>query len=818
MRVPISWLNDFITIDIPLSELIRRLTMAGLESKLEYSFDIDRKIVVAEILEVKPHPNADKLRLVTVGYDHGIDTVVCGAPNLVVGDKVAFAKLGAQVKSNGQIVELKTANIRGVESAGMICAEDELGIGTSHEGIMILNHFAPLGEPVASVLGEVILNVEITPNRADCMSVLGIAYEVAAAMDKQVKLPQHQYEERLSVLSREKLKVRIIDPQVSMFYMGAYVEGVKVGPSPQWVQDRLLICGVRPICNVVDITNYVLLEFGQPLHAFDYDKLQTHSLTVRTAGPDDHFIALDGKEHILKEDMGVITDGTAPVALAGIIGGMSTAVDENTVNIALEGASFNATMVHNTARTLKINTEASLRFERGISPMLVDKVLRRAVYLILEICGGQTPKGLSHDILKPPQQHGINIEMNQVRPMLGMRNDDPAWSNPVMVKALTKFGFKWSAFAGNDDEFGSMYGKEDQISNGVVSVPEHRFDVKDFSDILEEVARGIGYDNLPVRLMSSELPHTRHQSSYIAKIKAREAMTRMGFWEIITHGLTSLEELKKTKLESEEFKPMPLKVLNPMADGQEYLRTNMRGALLTAIYENRKHQDSAIKLYELGHIFIPRGEDALPLEPEMIYAAMVGDKSGISWPSKAASVDFYTAKGCAEVLLAAFGIKADYVPSIDDGLLAGARADVMVDGKKIGVVGQVQPTVAQNFEINEAVYMLNFSLPAIISLQKTKIDYHPIIRLPKSERDIAVIVDKNVAAKSLLDLMQAPIVKNARLFDVYQGKQVSLGKKSLAFRLTLQDAGRTLTDKEMDDTVKNIVNILKEQYGAELRS
>jgi len=811
MKIPVSWLRDFVDIDIPLNELADRLTQNGLETKVEYATEIDSKVIVAQITAVSPHPNADRLRLVTVDTGKGLTTVVCGAPNVNLGDKVAFAQVGSTVRINHQPTELKVSTIRGVESCGMICAEDELGISDNHQGIIVLNTFAPIGEPVLSLIGEAILDVEITPNRADCMSVVGMAYEVAAACDKRVQMANSEYQET-NMLTREKLKVRIIDPDVTTFYSAAFLGEIKVEPSPKWMQDRLSIMGVRPVNNIVDVTNYVLMEMGLPMHAFDYDKLQSKSLVVRSIQEEQTFVTLDGKEHLLTVGTGVICDGERPIAIAGIMGGLDTAISAETKNIALEAACFNPASIHRSAHGLKLSTEASTRFERGLSVAIVLSAIKRGIHLIQTLTGAYTTKGVTTDVLSSARSNSLDFDLGFARRFLGL--DENVWSNQVLVKALKKFGLEWSnAYDDYSDSYSSS-----QISNtGLVSVPYHRSDITNHQDLVEEVARGIGYDNIPVGSMASALPNDRHQPSYLAKMKARAVMGACGFWEIITHGLTSIEELKKTKPLVEELKPMPLRVLNPMAGGQEYLRTNMRGALLVAIRENRKHQDGVLKLYELGHVFIPRGEGVMPAEPEMLYAALVGDRSGVAWPA-AEKIDFYRVKGVAQALLSAFGIDAQYVNGTDDGLLEGRRADVMVDGKKVGVVGQVHPTVCGNFDINEEVFMLNFSLPALMALGKTRIDYRPVIRFPKSERDLAFIVDKRVASQEVLDLLKDPLVQEVSLFDLYEGRQVGDGKKSLAFRLTLQASDRTLTDGEIDQTIERIVGQVKEKFGAVLRS
>ena len=811
MKAPINWLREFVDIDIPLDELARRLTLNGLETKVEYRVHIDPKIIVAQITAVSAHPNAERLRLVTVDIGSCETTVVCGAPNVNVGDKVAFAQLGSIVKNGQENVELKSATIRGVESCGMICAEDELGISASHEGILVLNEFAPIGESVLSIVGEATIDVEITSNRADCMSIMGIAYEVAAACDKQVRVLPSDYQE-IETITREYLKVRIINPNVTSFYSAAFIGGVKVGPSPQWMQDRLITCGVRPVNNIVDVTNYMLLEVGLPMHAFDYDKLESKSLIVRSSQNDQKFVTLDGKEHVLKEGMGIICDGEKPVALAGIMGGLDTSITDTCQNVALEAACFNPASIHKTSHALNISTEASTRFERGLSAAVTLPALKRGIHLILQVAGGYTTKGLATDILRNAAHNSVEANFGEIRSLLGLNEKE--WPNVSLVNALKKFGIIWNNVA--PDDYGDTYSVQ-YSDYGSAAIPYHRSDVKNYQDLAEEVARGIGYDKLPLRSLPSGLPSDRHHPAYVAKNKVRLAMSACGFWEVITHGLTNIEELQKTKPNIEELKPSPLKVLNPMAGAQEYLRTNMRGALLSAIRENRKHEDGTIKLYELGRVFIPRGEGVLPAEPEMLYAALVGDKSGVTWP-KADLADFFSVKGTAEVILDSFGIKADFVIGTDEGLLEGQRADVVCDGKKIGVVGQVHPIVCRNFDLHEQVFMLNFSLSALIALGKQKLDYYPVNHYQKSERDVAFIVDEGIKAQALLDLMKAPLVQSAKLFDVYSGKQVPQGKKSLAFRLTLQAPDRTLMDAETEATVSAIVASVQNEFGASLRS
>ena len=801
MKVPLSWLQEYVDITLPPADLANRLTMAGIEVKgMEVIGGNWENIVVGQIIAINPHPNADRLRLPTIDLGTEQLTVVCGAPNLRLGDKIAFAYVDAQLIDghSGQPFRLQSAKIRGVVSSGMVCSEKELGISDNHEEIMVLPAEAPIGTPLADYLGDVILDLEVTPNRPDCLSVIGIAREIAALTGQSLHLPEISYEEAALPIDQQ-ISVEIAAPELCPRYCASLITGVRVAESPSWMQQRLLACGMRPINNIVDITNYVMLEYGQPLHAFDYSQIRGKRIIVRRATDRETIVSLDGVERVLSRDMLVIADPEGAVAIAGIMGGADSEVTEETTSILLEAANFNPASIHYTGRLLSLPSEACMRFERGIRPELALLGLKRATQLIIQLAGGEAAKGVADVYPGRQDSEPILLSTDKVKRLLGVE-----FSLDQIVETLTSLGFDCKAAS--------------LASEVWVTAPYWRSDIRLAVDFVEEVARIIGYDKIPTTMLSQPLPRQDPEPILSLKQKVSHSLSGYGFQEIITYSLTSLQSLNKLLPEPYPLELMPLRVANPMTADQEYLRPNLRVNLLTALSTNRRHEDSSIRLFELGKVYLPRPKD-LPNEPEVVCGILSGPRLEKSWHDGDELIDFFDAKGVVEGLLNQLGVEASFEVGSDESLHPGKQATIVIAGNRLGVVGELHPKVLEAFEISGTACLLEINLTALLPFTIGHKMFQPISRFPAIDRDIALVVDAQITHQQALDIIRSfPLVNQVTIFDVYSGEQVPPGKKSLAYRITFQSPAHTLTDEEVNRVQQQIIDKLSQELGATLRT
>jgi len=800
MKVPLNWLREYVDINLPPNDLANILTMAGTEVKgIQTIGGRWENIVIGQIVAINPHPNADRLSLTTIDLGTERQTVVCGAPNLRLGDKVAFACVGAQLIDGhtGQVFRLKPAKIRGVVSNGMACSEKELGISDSHEGIMVLPAEAPIGTPLADYLGDTILDIDVTPNRPDCLSIIGIAREVAALTRQGLPLTEVEYEQKAPSIDQQ-VSVEIVASDLCPRYCASLITGVKVAESPRWLQQRLLKCGMRPINNIVDITNYVMLEYGQPLHAFDYDQIRGKKIIVRRATKDEDIVTLDGVKRLLSEDMLVIADEERAVAIAGVMGGADTEVTQETTSILLEAANFNPPSIHYTGRVLRLPSEACMRFERGISPELTIPALKRATQLIIQLAGGKAAKGLVDVYPGKWVPESISLSTSQVKQLLGVE-----FSLAQITEALTSLGF--------DCEVASK-------SEVRVIAPYWRSDIHQAVDLIEEVARIIGYDRIPATMLAQPVPRQSPEPILSLKQKVRHCLIGYGFQEVITYSLTSLEMLNKLLPELHPLEPMSLRIANPMTVEQEYLRPNLRANLLAVLSANRRCEDSGIRLFELGKVYLPREKD-LPSEPEVVCGVLSGFRFEKSWRGGDDLLDFYDAKGVVESLLSHLGVEASLEEGKDEGLHPAKQAAIIIAGNQLGVVGELHPKVLQAFEIPEAAYLFEIDLTALLPFTLGYKMFQPIPRFPAIVRDIALVVDAGVTHKRVENIIKSfPLVERVTIFDVYAGEQLPPGKKSLAYSITFQSPTHTLTDEEVARVQQQILDRLSSELGATLRT
>jgi phenylalanyl-tRNA synthetase beta chain len=803
MKVPLNWLKDYTDVVLPPAELAGKLTLAGFEvAEIITTGGSWDNIVIGQISAVSPHPNADRLRLATVDLGKEQETVVCGAPNLNVGDKIAFARVGARLINpyNGRIEELKPAKIRGVVSRGMICSEKELGISDSHEGIMVLGGEAKIGTALAEYLGNTVLDIDVTANRPDGLSVVGIAREVAALTSQKVHLPEIRYEETGDPIDKQ-ISIEIIDADLCPRYCASLITGVKIGESPAWLQERLIAAGQRPINNVVDITNYVMLEYGQPLHSFDYARLRKKRIIVRRAKDGESFDTLDGTERQLSGDMLTITDGEGTVAIAGVMGGLNSEVRESTMSVLLEAASFKAASIHYTSRSLGLTSEASMRFERGISAGLTIPALRHATQLVAELGGGKTAPGIIDVYPGKKETSPITLTTEKASRVLGMDI-----SQETILRTLTALGIECRADG----------------SRITATAPDWRSDIQLDVDLIEEVARIIGYDEIPMTMLSVPIPRHDPEPILGPRKRIRQNLTGGGFQEIVTNSLTSRGLLNNLTPGARPAEPTPLAVVKPLTTDQECLRTSLRANLLTALAANRRHEEGGIRLFELGKIYLPREND-LPEEPDVLCGVMSGNRVGRSWLGGDGAMDFFDVKGVVEGLFGSLGTEISFTNSSDVGLHPARQAAIAVkkDGKtaKIGVIGELHPKVADVFELDGPVALMEINVTELLPFAGDYKMFQPIPRFPSTVRDIALVVDTAISNQRIADIIKSfPLISQVILFDVYSGKQVAAGKKSLAYRLVYQSPEHTLTDEEVNKVQEKILAKLAKELGTTLRT
>jgi len=799
VKVSLNWLKQYVDVKLQAAEIANRLTLAGIEVKSTNVIGADWEgIIAGQILAVQQHPNADRLHLVTLDLATRTETVVCGAPNVAVGAKIAYAPIGTKMIDGhtGKTEVLKPAKIRGVASNGMCCSEKELGISENHEGIIILPADTAVGTPLIEVLGDAIFNLEVTPNRPDCLGMTGLAREIAATTGSPFHLPEAVYAES-EVSIKDKVTVEIQDPDLCPRYCASLITGIKIGPSPEWMQKRLISYGMHPINNIVDITNFVMLEYAQPLHAFDYEKIQGKGIIVRRANSGEKITSLDGVERNLNREMLVIADKERAVAVAGIMGGANSEVSENTTSILLESASFKPTSVHYTGRTLNMPSEACVRFERGISPELTVPALKRATQLMVGYGGGQAAQGIIDVYPGKTERKPLRLTTAEFKRTMGVE-----YTLEQIETSLTALGFTCQA-----DKAAAWV---------IVRAPYWRSDINIPVDVIEEVARIQGYEQIPTTLLAQAIPMQKPAPVTALKRRVRNMMAGYGFQELVSFSLTNMDVLVKLSPEAKKPEPLPVHIANPASSEQEYLRPNLRAGLLAALTLNKAFIEEGLRLFELGKVYLNRNEN-LPEEPDMLCAVICGPRAAQWWQGASEPVDFFDAKGVVEGLLKQTGIAAKFEKSDDTSLHPLNQAAITAGGKQIGVVGEVHPAVKEHFELTPPVFMFEINIPALLPLMKDKV-YRAIPKFPATVRDVALVVDSGVTHQQILDTMKGfSLVTEVALFDVYAGGQIPAGKKSMAYRLTFQSPDKTLTDQQVNGVQQAILKKLAMGLGATLR-
>lgn len=793
MRVPLDWLAEYVELRLPPEQLAHRLSMAGAEvESIERSGGDWEQIVVGRVLEVAPHPNADRLRLAQVDYGEAEpQTVVCGAPNLAQGQTIAFAQAGAQLRDpqTRELRKLRRSKIRGVESRGMICSERELGISDEHEGILVLDDDAPPGAPLADVLGEAALEIKPTPNRPDHFSVLGIAREVAALTGGAVREPAEDYAESGPPVN-ERTSVTIEDAAGCPRYTAILIEGVNVGPSPEWLQRAVSSAGMRPINNVVDVTNYVLMEYGQPLHAFDQARLREGRIVVRRARAGETLQLLDGALLELSEADLVIADAEQPVALAGIMGGAESEVGEATTTVLLETATFEAGTIRRSAARHKLRTEASLRFEKALNPELALRAARRAARLIIETAGGAACAGVEDQY--PGRVHApqITVSVERIRRILGV---EPPVERVRGVLSALGVPNRWLP-----------------PNRYAVSCPPWRSDIRIDDDVVEEIGRIIGYDELPAAPLAGGLPEPERDPQRLFAERLRDVVSALGFHEVISYATAAAAEQP----------PEALRLENPMNAEQDRLRNTLRPGLLRTLARNRSAQRDAMQLFQLGKVWHPRPGE-LPAEPVMLALAMSGATSPSVHGEASRPLDFFDAKGALERIAEGIGvtIEARAHDGTDADFVAGQSADLSVGGQAVGRLGLVAPALVERFDLDPRTWLIDLAVaPLAEAAAEADRAAATLSPFPPAVEDLALIVDADQPAGEIAAaISDQPLVESTTLFDVYVGDPVPSGRKSLAWRVVYRAPDRTLQERDVERARNGIVRRLERQFKAQLR-
>lgn len=832
MRVPLSWLKDYVDISIPIPQLAERLTLAGLEVETvtyiglpgaELPWEPD-KIVVGELRAVHPHPNADRLVLAEVEYGGPApEVVVTGAPGLLalrgqtdLHIKIALALEGAHLYDGHapgfQVTKLKATKIRGVPSRAMVCSEKELGLSDEHEDIIYLPDDAPLGVPLVDYLGDAVLEFDIKGPFAHLYSVFGVAREVAALLDVPLRNDPRRAAASHPVIitpTPDYIVLEIADPDLCPRYSAAFIGGVRVGPSPFWMQMRLRLAGMRPINNIVDITNYVMLELGQPLHAFDYHRLRPRpgddrpALIVRRARPNEPMTTLDGVLRTFDGEMLLITDGGGPVAVAGVMGGLESEITDATTDILLESANFHFLSIRRTSRLLGLTSEASQRFGRQVDPELTVPAALRAALLMAELADGTVAPSVGD--VYPGRQTPRTVELDSadVTRILGVEipSDD-------IVRILTALEFPVQPTG---------------TKTYRVTVPSHRPDVTRPVDLVEEIGRIWGYDRFPPTSLQDELPPQRPNVRLESTEWVRDLLVGCGLDEVITYSLVDIAD--EGRLRPQGPPPDPsryLRLKNPLSADRAYLRQTLLPSLLRTLRDNLRFQER-VAIFEIGAVYLLADGEPLPDEPLRLGIVMTGPREPRSWlPDRQVTpLGFYDLKGVVEALLAGLGLSGTFERGQHPAFHPGRCAQVSVNGTVLGVMGELHPLVREAFDLPEQpVAALEFDMEALLGLWGAPRRMTPISLHPPLYEDLAVVVDEETPAVRVRDLIAqtgAPLLRSVVLFDVYRGEQSGPGKKSLAYRLTYQADDRTLTDQDVARVREKIIRRLEREVGAAIR-
>lgn len=797
MLVPVKWLKKYIDINISTKELGERMTMTG--SKVETIVELGNEIsnvVVGKILSVQSHPNADKLVICLVDVGNETVQIVTGAPNIQEGQLVPVALHGATLPGN---IKIKRNRLRGIESQGMLCSGEELGLreedypGAGMNGIMILQEDYPLGMDIKEALDldDEVIEFEITSNRPDCLSIIGIVREAAVALKTQYKFPSIKVEPGEGDINQE-LAIHVEDGELCPRYCARVVKDIKIEPSPLWMRRRLAAAGIRPINNIVDITNYVMLELGQPMHAFDLDQVAQGKIIVRRAGEGEKIVTLDGKERLLDNEMLVIADAEKAIGIAGVMGGANSEITERTKAIVLESAKFSGTSIRMTSKKLGLRSEASNRFEKGLDVHNVTVALDRAAQLIQELGAGTVINGvidICHDNLEVKK---LNVKWDKINQLLGLE------LSPAEIKnILTDLGFQ------------AEYNSDIMT----VTIPTFRQDIEGVADLAEEVARIYGYNNIPMSLMKGSVAKGRKTQKQRLVDQIKQLLTGMGLYETVTYSFIGPHSYEAIGLKYPQDVPPVVKISNPLGEEQSIMRTTLIPSILEVLSRNSNRSQDLCQVFEVNAVFLPKKLplDELPIERSTLTIGEYGD-----------GIDFYDIKGKIEKLLDTLGLLGvtKFYPINHPTFHPGRTASVKIAGQDIGILGEIHPTVLSNYDIEYRVQMAELDFDAILGMVNINKEYKPLPKYPAIKRDLALVVKKNILASQIEQLIKqvgGRLLDKVELFDVYEGEQIPDGYKSMAYALSYQALDRTLKDEEINNLHDKIIYHLEKDLGARLR-
>ncbi len=803
MLVSYNWLKEYVDPGISPRELADRLALAGIEVESVEPFRPDLPgVVVGSITAIEPFPGSEKLLLARVNPGGPEVSIVCGARNIAVGQKVPLALPGSELPGRGRITQ---ATIQGVVSSGMLCSAEELGLalGPAEAGILILDPYAVPGTPAGRLLGfdDYILALALTPNRADCLGMLGVAYEVAALTGSRVKLPPAQPPESEKEIN-EAARVTVLDPDLCPRYTARVINGVKTGAAPLWMQLRLIKAGIRPINVIVDITNYVMLEYGQPLHAFDYDLLRNGEIIVRRGRPGETLITLDGLERSLDSDVLVIAGKAGPVGLAGVMGGENTEIGPATRRVLLEAARFNPAVIRRTARRFNLPSEASQRFERGVNPEWVPAAQNRAARLMAELGGGEVLRGMIDADASPARPRLISVRPHRINEILGVKI-------PVeeVVSILERLDFTVERGSGR---------------TLAITVPLRRGDIFLEEDVVEEVARLYGYEKIPVTLPRGELVENFAAPDQRVEALARQTLTASGFFEAITYAFINPAQLEKLGLPPGDPRRAAIPLQNPLSEEQSVMRTTLLPGLLKVIQHNFNFREMNQLFYEIGTVYFSRRLplDELPAEKTSLALAATGFAPEANWYTPSRPAGFFTVKGALEALFRRLGLhRVDFVPAKLPLTHPTRAARVFVGGEEAGFLGELHPETAGKWDFPQAVTVAELDLSVLTAAADLVPRVAPLPRYPAARRDIAVVSSGEIPAQRFEQAIfeaGGGLVDRVALFDLYEGEQIPAGKRSLAFTITYRRAEGTLTEQEINAAQERIEQALS-GMGAALR-
>ena len=786
MNLPLSWLKDYMNTDgIDEETYAHEMTMSGsIVEGIDNPAGEIKNVVVGKVLQIEKHPDAEKLIVCQMDLGEAEPVqIVTGAPNVFEGALIPVAKHKSTLPGG---VKITKGKLRGVMSCGMMCSTDELGISDERAtGVLILPEDTPVGADIVDVLGlnESVAEFEITSNRPDCMSIIGLARESAATFNRPFNIPEIIVPENNEDVNTYA-SVEIENPELCSRFVGRVVKNVKIGPSPEWMQRRLKACGIRAINNVVDITNYIMLEYGQPMHSYDLDNVEGHKIIVRNAKEGEQLETLDDQPRTLSSSMIAISDEKGAIGVAGVMGGASSEVSDNTTTILFETANFNAVAVRRGAKALGMRTEASALFEKGLDPENCVPAINRACQLMAELGAGEVVGGMIDLYPVKKEQIVLPFEPEKMNAFLGMEI-----SEKEMIEILSRLEF--------------------EVKDGKVYVPTFRADIEGRADIAEEVARIYGYDNIPTTMMQGRVVAGGKNKKQKLEDVIRDSLTASGLYEAMTYSFIDPKENDMVLIPKDDKRRNMVTISNPLGEENSVMRTSMLSSIMKSLKINYTRRNSDVGIFEIGTVYIPEG-DVLPKETQIVATGMYGN------------CDFYDIKGITEQLIYDIGgSKLEFVPETNDpSFHPGRCAKVFAEGKEVGVIGQIHPEVAKNFKVGEEVYSMMLDFEVLLSMYTNDRQYRSLPKFPATSRDIALILDKDINVGSIEKIIKgqnSAILESYKLFDVYEGEQVEAGKKSVAYSITFRAEDRTLTDAEVNEVMDKILKQLSEKLNAELR-